>query len=325
MGFAQGIVSMIVFYFLVLQTMVCFARVVNTNPGRPKDLADKGLPSMQSGQTKTGKMMRMCNKCQCYKPDRCHHCSDCQACTLKMDHHCPWVNNCVGFNNYKYFVLFLIYGSISCAYTIGLLVYAILIRPKEELEAWEISSIINLVLVGFFGLGAFGLMCYHMSLMLSNQTTIEQLKSGNPDEYSLGITENVRQVLGSSTLVWCIPCVWGVSPSYDGVEWGRPEEGAPTGTEMNRLNGNGTDTSLQARPPSPPIFGSGANGHSEQRPAAVGDIAVIVESGGANGNGTAIGQLVKAVPYNGAGDLVGPGDITTSIPPPPPARNIGML
>jgi hypothetical protein len=38
----------------------------------------------------------------------------------------------------------------------------------------------QLVLVGFFGLGAFGLMCYHMSLMLSNQTTIEQLKSGNP-------------------------------------------------------------------------------------------------------------------------------------------------
>ena len=34
--------------------------------------------------------------------------------------------------------------------------------------------------MGFFGLGAFGLMCYHMSLMISNQTTIEQLKNGNP-------------------------------------------------------------------------------------------------------------------------------------------------
>jgi len=29
-------------------------------------------------------------RCKCFKPDRCHHCSDCGLCTLKMDHHCPW-------------------------------------------------------------------------------------------------------------------------------------------------------------------------------------------------------------------------------------------
>ncbi|KAJ2879557.1 Palmitoyltransferase, partial [Coemansia aciculifera] len=42
---------------------------------------------------------RFCRTCKGFKPPRTHHCSDCDKCVLKMDHHCPWTNNCVGFNN----------------------------------------------------------------------------------------------------------------------------------------------------------------------------------------------------------------------------------
>ena len=44
---------------------------------------------------------RMCRRCQAFKPPRAHHCSICKRCIIKMDHHCPWVNNCVGIGNHK--------------------------------------------------------------------------------------------------------------------------------------------------------------------------------------------------------------------------------
>lgn len=40
-----------------------------------------------------------CDKCRIVRPPRCHHCSHCQRCVLQFDHHCVWLNNCVGYNN----------------------------------------------------------------------------------------------------------------------------------------------------------------------------------------------------------------------------------
>ncbi|KAG0319538.1 palmitoyltransferase for Vac8p [Dissophora globulifera] len=67
----------------------------------------------RSSSSEPGLSPRWCDHCKVFKPDRCHHCSECNSCVLRMDHHCPWINGCIGFGNYKYFYLFIFYGSVS--------------------------------------------------------------------------------------------------------------------------------------------------------------------------------------------------------------------
>lgn len=56
-----------------------------------------------------------CTACIIRKPLRSKHCSDCDRCVAKFDHHCPWVDNCIGENNLKYFVGFLFWTPICLA------------------------------------------------------------------------------------------------------------------------------------------------------------------------------------------------------------------
>jgi len=73
---------------------------------------------------------KVCKYCNEIKPLRTHHCSLCGVCVIKMDHHCPWINNCIGQNNHRYFLLFLFH--VFC-YTILIMIltFPIIIYNKR--------------------------------------------------------------------------------------------------------------------------------------------------------------------------------------------------
>lgn len=73
--------------------------------------------------TKTSDKDTECKKCGNVKKDGLgvHHCSHCGKCVLKMDHHCPWTNNCVGYLTLKQNVLFLFYTTFFCFYAATLI------------------------------------------------------------------------------------------------------------------------------------------------------------------------------------------------------------
>lgn len=64
---------------------------------------------------------KTCSTCHIKKPARSKHCSVCNTCVLIYDHHCIWVNNCIGYNNFRWFMAFLflninmmVYGGYLC-------------------------------------------------------------------------------------------------------------------------------------------------------------------------------------------------------------------
>lgn len=57
-----------------------------------------------------------CRTCHLRKPARSKHCSACGFCVQMMDHHCIWLNNCVGLGNVRYFLIFLISFALVCSY-----------------------------------------------------------------------------------------------------------------------------------------------------------------------------------------------------------------
>ncbi|CAO2834868.1 unnamed protein product [Amaranthus hypochondriacus] len=212
------------FHVLLAMLLWSYFSVVFTDPGhvpanwRPNVDEERGenepLTASEFSGVQTDSShskVRVCRKCQQWKPPRCHHCSVCGRCVLKMDHHCVWVVNCVGALNYKYFLLFLFYTFLETTLvTISLLPQFIAFFGDGEIPGTPSSlatTFLAFVLNLAFALSVMGFLIMHISLVSANTSTIEayEKKTTPKWRYDLGKKKNFLQVFGMDKRYWFIP------------------------------------------------------------------------------------------------------------------------
>ena len=77
---------------------------------------------------------RWCSYCAKQVNERSKHCRRCNKCVEVFDHHCPWLNTCIGRHNYAYFLVLLcsVFALLSVQIASGLQVDAPAAVPRAR-------------------------------------------------------------------------------------------------------------------------------------------------------------------------------------------------
>merc|ERR1719215_272910 len=188
--------ELVVFLYFTSLFAVCYVLSIVVHPGDiPENdkqwqysaldrlaLTPDWVPAGLQEMKKTGDR-RHCKWCGKYKPDRCHHCRVCKTCILKMDHHCPWIFNCVGFYNYKFFFLLIMYSAFACQFmffTMWTSVYKAFWEQEDLMPMFllvfgqTLAFFLAVLLTTFWG--------FHVWLLFMAMTTIEFCEKSMPKQ-----------------------------------------------------------------------------------------------------------------------------------------------
>ncbi|GKV17388.1 hypothetical protein SLEP1_g27903 [Rubroshorea leprosula] len=223
-----GISIMVIVVVLTLCDIIFLLLTSGRDPGiippnshPPEAEGYEGSSEVSSGQTPPLRLPRQkdvvvngitvkikyCDTCMLYRLPRCSHCSICNNCVERFDHHCPWVGQCIGLRNYRFFFMFIFSATLLCLYVHGFCWVCIKrIMDSEQTSIWKAMTktpasialiIYTFISVWFVG----GLTVFHLYLISTNQSTYENFRyryDQHSNPYNRGVIKNFMEIFCTS-------------------------------------------------------------------------------------------------------------------------------
>ncbi|XP_017283274.1 palmitoyltransferase ZDHHC12-A [Kryptolebias marmoratus] len=167
------------FFLLVLLSVLLYFAVSLMDPGFVlSDTVEGGQGSDEEMEAMISESstprLRRCGFCQLQQPMRAKHCQSCKHCVRRFDHHCPWIGNCVGERNHRWFVVYLLVQLLVLLWTLRIALSGI--SPSVSWEPWfRLNGFLLAALgaVGVFSAVVLLLLGCHLYLVSVNCTTWE--------------------------------------------------------------------------------------------------------------------------------------------------------
>lgn len=136
---------------------------------------------------------KKCDMCTKLKFERSSHCTTCQTCITRRDHHCVWIGKCVGFSNTQFFINYCIWVWAAGMHFISGFINLynneeerVKLLPEIELNIW-MSLFINIyTLVMFFGtFGITAILIQQINSIYNECSFYERTKNQHFETYYL--------------------------------------------------------------------------------------------------------------------------------------------
>eukprot|EP00927_Polykrikos_kofoidii_P042134 TRINITY_DN3599_c0_g2_i1.p1 TRINITY_DN3599_c0_g2~~TRINITY_DN3599_c0_g2_i1.p1 ORF type:complete len:439 (+),score=96.36 TRINITY_DN3599_c0_g2_i1:98-1414(+) len=139
---AQVLVGIVWASSLLVLVCAC-AKATSCNPADPhvvKQMADFKEEDIAH--------LPYCTSCQAPVFPRSKHCRTCDKCVNVFDHHCHWLNNCIGSENYRAFAVLIVSVAIMTGVVLATVVYLLvdfLVNPDEFDERLQTIEVVGVV------------------------------------------------------------------------------------------------------------------------------------------------------------------------------------